>query len=69
MSAVAYLRPPSKPVQLAPIARFRVHPRINLERCAACNGVGFTVVVRRWMALQRPCMTCDGRGTIVRDDT
>lgn len=67
MSSIAILRPAHKP-RLAPILPFRIRPLITLERCGDCNGVGFTISIRRYMALQRQCVTCGGSGTIVRDD-
>jgi len=63
MSAVAYLHRPQKP-RLAPVAPFRLHPRITLEFCGWCHGRGKYVVARR----DFPCTQCNGHGSIVTDN-
>lgn len=71
MGAVAVLRSLATPAPtsaLAPVARFRVHPKIELEHCYLCGGRGFVLAVRNRQALQERCCQCSGRGTIVTDN-
>lgn len=63
MSTVAVLRSIPEPT-LAPVSKLQLHPRISLEFCEWCHGLGRFTCGRHVL----PCTQCNGRGSIVTDN-